>query len=152
MRLWRISRHRGLTGAGGTFSDSRWHHAPRHVLFAAEHPALAALEILAHMHVALERMPTSLRLFAIEIKPRASIRLPPELPTGWQANEPTTRALGDRWLESDNSLLLKVPSAILPYSFNYLINARHRQARTHVVESDCGPFWIDPRLAGAARS
>ena len=149
MRLWRISRHRGLSGVGGTYADSRWHHAPRHILFAAEHPALAALEVLAHLHADLAHMPTTLRLIAIDIKPRALITPVPQLPNAWQANIPTSQAVGDAWLERNESLLLKVPSAILPQSHNYLINADHRQARTHLKETDFGPFWIDPRLARA---
>lgn len=147
MRLWRISRHRGLGGAGGTYADSRWHHAPRHIVFAAEHPALATLEVLAHLQADLAHVPTTLRLLAIDIKPRASIAPVPELPSGWQANVPTSQAFGDDWLDAQESLLLKVPSAILPHSFNYLINPHHKQARTHLTEKDHGPFWIDPRLA-----
>ncbi|MBK6727883.1 MAG: RES family NAD+ phosphorylase [Xanthomonadales bacterium] len=146
MRLWRISRYRGLSGEGGLHADSRWHHAPRHVLFAAEHPALAMLEVLAHLQIDLAQMPTTLRLFAIDLKPRASISLAPELPSGWQANLPTTQALGNAWLDASKSLLLKIPSAILPHASNYAINPRHKQALTHLKELDQGPLWIDPRL------
>ena len=92
-------------------------------------------------------MPTTLRLFAIDLKPRAAISLAPQLPSGWQANIPTTQAHGNAWLDVSKSLLLKVPSAILPHAYNYLINPRHRQATTHLAEVDLGPFWIDPRLA-----
>jgi RES domain-containing protein len=148
MRLWRISRYPGLTGIGGTFSNGRWHHAPRHIVYAAEHPALALAEVLAHLRAELDLMPTSLRLLAIDVRARASQSPMPELPTGWQANEPTTQALGDAWLDGQRSLLMKVPSAILPHAYSYLINPRHRQAATHLTEVDEGPLWIDPRLAG----
>jgi RES domain-containing protein len=147
MRLWRISRYLGLSGVGGTYADSRWHHAPRHVLFAGEHPALAMLEVLAHLQVDLAQMPTNLRLIAIDLKPRASIALAPPMPSGWQANIPTTQTLGDAWLDAQKSLLLKIPSAILPHACNYMINPQHKQARTHLKAIDQGPFWIDPRLA-----
>ena len=147
MRLGRISRYRGLGGEGGLHADSRWHHAPRHVLFAAEHPALAMLEVLAHLQIDLAQMPSTLRLIAIDIKPRASISLAPSLPSGWQANLPTTQALGIAWLDASKSLLLRVPSGLLPHANNYAINPRHRQARTHLSESDQGPLWIDPRFA-----
>jgi RES domain-containing protein len=93
-------------------------------------------------------MPTSLRLLAIDIKLRAAHAPCPELPTGWQANEPTTQTLGDTWLDEQRSLLMRVPSAILPHAYSYLINPRHRQAATYLTEVDEGPVWIDPRLAG----
>lgn len=148
MRLWRISQYPGLTGIGGTYVSGRWHHAPRPIIYAAEHPALALVEALAHLRAELDAMPTSLRLLAIDIQPRATHASCPELPTGWQANEPTTQALGDKWLDAQRSLLMKVPSAILPHAHSCLINPRHRQAATHLTEVDEGPVWIDPRLAG----
>jgi len=146
MRLWRVSRYRGLSGVGGTYSDSRWHQAPRRVLFAAEHPALAVLEVLAHLRIDLSQMPTTLRLFAIDLKPRASISLAPELPSGWHSNTPTTQTLGNAWLDKSKSLCLRVPSALLPHAHNYVINPRHKQATTHLNELDLGPFWLDPCL------
>jgi len=146
MRLWRISRYPGLTGIGGTFSDGRWHHAPRHILYAAEHPALALAEVLAHLRAELDAMPTTLRLLAIDVRPRATLAPVPELPAGWQANEPATQALGDVWHAGQRTLLLKIPSAILPHSYSYVINPQHRQAATHLTEVDEGLLWIDPRL------
>lgn len=146
MRLWRISRFPGLSGAGGTFVDGRWHTKPKNVLYAAEHPALAMVEVLAHMNLTPANIPVELRLIAIDVKPRARITSDPELPSGWQANQPTTQVLGNRWLAANDALLLKCPSAVLPESFNYLINPLHRQAATHLTEVDCGPFWVDPRF------
>jgi RES domain-containing protein len=147
MRLWRISRFSGLSGIGGMHANGRWHHAPRLALYAAEHPALALVEVLAHLRVTLDAMPTSLRLIAIDVKARASQGKTPDLPSGWQANEPTTQGLGDAFLDGGSALMLKVPSAILPSTYNFLINPGHAQAATHLSEVDEGPLWIDPRLA-----
>jgi RES domain-containing protein len=146
MRLWRISQYAGLSGIGGTFVDGRWHTKPRSILYSAEHPALAMVEVLAHMQLSTTTMPTTLRLLAIDVKKGATEIDVPKLPSGWQANRPTTQMLGNAWLESGQYLLLRCPSAIVLESFNYLINPLHRQAATHLLESDMGPFWIDPRL------
>lgn len=146
MRLWRISQFPGLSGIGGTFVDGRWHTKPRNVIYAAEHPALAMVEVLAHMHLTSTTMPITLRLIAIDVKQRAKIAPAPGLPTGWQANIPTTQALGNAWLAGSKELLLRIPSAVLPESFNYLINPANKQASTHLTEFDMGPFWVDPRF------
>ncbi len=146
MRLWRISAYAGLTGLGGTFVDGRWHTKPRRVLYAAEHPALAMVEVLAHMNLTVETVPTKLRLISIDVGKRALRSPPPELPSGWQANQPTTRRLGNQWLDGGEALLLPVPSAILPESQNYLINPQHPQATRMLIEQDRGPFWVDPRF------
>jgi RES domain-containing protein len=146
MRLWRISSYPGLSGLGGTFVDGRWHTKPRHVIYAAEHPALAMVEVLAHMNLSIDSIPITLRLISIDVAKRAKRSPSPELPTGWQANQPATRRLGNQWLDAGDALLLPVPSAILPESRNYLINPQHSQAARGLVENDHGPFWIDPRF------
>lgn len=146
MRLWRISQYPGLSGLGGTFVDGRWHTKPRHVIYVAEHPALAMVEVLAHMRLTAATIPTSLRLIAVEVGKGAKVSPSPTLPSGWQANQPTSQAVGNAWLDGQGALLVKLPSAVLPHAFNYLINPAHRQAATHLTEVDHGPFWIDPRF------
>ncbi len=146
MRLWRISAFGGLTGIGGTFADGRWHAKPRQVLYAAEHPALALTEVLAHMSLDASSMPLTLRLFEIAVARGARSGRLPRLPDGWQANQATTRTLGSAWLDRRATLLLKVPSAIVPHSSNYLVNPLHPSAQRLLREVDHGPIWIDPRL------
>lgn len=146
MRLWRISAHPGLSGIGGTYVDGRWHNRPRHVVYAAEHPALAMVEVLAHMHLTPTSIPLTLKLLAIDVGKGAVVTPMPDLPSGWQANRPATQAVGDAWLTGGKGLLLKVPSAVLPHAFNFLINPQHPQAATHLKESDNGPFWVDQRF------
>ena len=41
MILWRISRHRDLSGEGGLRAAGRWHEAGRPVVYLAESPAAA---------------------------------------------------------------------------------------------------------------
>lgn len=145
LRLWRISAWPGITGIGGHHSDGRWHSRPRSVLYAAEHPALAALEVMAHMRLATDNIPVTLKLIALDIAAGASISVTPQLPGGWQANEPTTQVIGNHWLDSGEALLLPVPSALLPHSRNYILNTRHAEAATHLSETLAEPFWFDKR-------
>lgn len=146
MRLWRISQYPGLTGIGGTMVDGRWHSKPAYVVYAAEHPALAMVEVLATLRVTATTLPVKLRLFAIDVKKGAKAAPTLDLPSGWQANQPTTQALGNAWLAARQALLLKTPSAIVTDASNFLINPLHRQAATHLTETDKGPFWVDPRF------
>ena len=145
LRLWRISAWPGISGIGGHHSDGRWHSRPRSVLYAAEHPALAALEVMAHMRLTADNIPVTLKLIALDIAASASISAGPQLPSGWQANEPTTQAIGNRWLDSGEALLLPLPSALLAHSRNYIINTRHAEAATHLGEALIEPFWFDKR-------
>jgi len=149
VRLWRISQYPGLSGIGGTLVSGRWHNAGPAVIYCAEHPALAMLEALAHMQLGLSSMPTTLKLLAIDVREGAQIAKLPALPIGWQANQPTTQTIGSAWLAEAGALLLKVPSAVLPESWNYLINPRAAQAGTHLSETQVGPIWLDARLVRA---
>ncbi|HWM29369.1 MAG TPA: BrnT family toxin [Woeseiaceae bacterium] len=88
------------------------------------------------MRLSLGNIPTTLKLIAIDVADDAAISRTPDLPGGWQANEPTTQAVGNAWLDSGEGLLLQLASALLPYSRNYLVNAGHPQAATQLIESE----------------
>ena len=142
-RAWRISAWPGLSGAGGLLQSARWHSKGRRVLYLGEHPALALIEVMANMRLSPSAIPLTLKLIAIDIKDGALEATVPDLPTGWQANEPGSRALGDAWLDSGSGLMMAVPSAIIAHATNYLVNTAHPQAATHLVEASIESFWFD---------
>jgi RES domain-containing protein len=57
----------------------------------------------------------------------------------------TTRRMGDGWLESKNTPVLKVPSVLVPRQYNYLLNPEHRLAKK-IKLLTTSPFAFDPRL------
>jgi len=73
MQLWRISAFPGLSGLGGHHTDGRWHTLARSVIYAAEHLALAMVEVLAHMRLSLANIPSTLQLIRIDVAPGASM-------------------------------------------------------------------------------
>lgn len=146
MRVYRISAYPGLGGIGGLHTAGRWNSKGRSILYAGEHPALAMVEVLAHMRLRLTNIPLTLKLICIDVHDGASIAPAPALPNNWQANEPTSQSVGDAWLAAGTALLLRVPSALLAHSTNYLINPNHPQAATHLTEAEILPFWFDKRF------
>lgn len=145
MRLWRISSYPGLSGVGGQHADGRWHTRGRAILYTSEHPALAMVEAMAHMRLGITAIPLTLKLIAIDVDDRATLAPPPRLPSGWQANEPTSQAVGDAWLARKDHLLLPVPSAILAHATNVLVNPAHADMARCVTEVEVEPFWFDRR-------
>lgn len=146
MRLWRISAYPGLGGVGGHHQDGRWHTMKRSVIYTGEHPALAMIEVMAHMRLSLTNIPVSLKLIRLQLRDGASVAPTPALPAGWQANEPASQAVGNAWLDGGTTLLLPVPSALIADSTNYLINPNHAQAATHLLEEKVEGFWFDRRF------
>lgn len=131
MNIWRISNHRDLAGAGGLRAGGRWHSPGRPIVYCAEHPASALLEILAHLDVAnLAALPDGYQLLEIAVPDALEIESLPThaLTLKWQSDEASTQAIGDRWLARRSSALLRVPSALVPKVWNYLINPSHPDA------------------------
>ena len=63
----------------------------------------------------------------------------------WQTNLGLTRRIGDTWLKSQRSALARVPSAILPNTFNYLLNPLHPDA-VRITIAEARSTTMDPRL------
>ena len=149
MALWRISNHATLDGQGGLTASARWHTAGRPIVYLAESPAGALLEALVHLEIHPARMPKSYRL----LKAEAPEDLPlnavhrTDLPSGWSHNQVATRTIGDEWLTRKSAALLRVPSAIVPETFNLLLNPQHAHAaRIQVLWHEEYPW--DKRLLG----
>ena len=54
----------------------------------------------------------------------------------WMDDLTLTRKLGDAWLKSQRSALARIPSVIVPNTFNYLLNPLHKDARrVRIAES-----------------
>jgi len=54
-------------------------------------------------------------------------------PTDWREHHEFTRAIGDAWLASLETALARVPSAIAPQTWNYLLNPEHPEAKQVTV-------------------
>lgn len=144
MRLWRISNFADLTGHGGRLAPGRWHAKGRAVVYCAEHPALALLEMLVHLD--FSELPVSYQLLEIDIPDDAITPLDTAvLSPDWAGNEAETRKLGDAWLEKGASLAFRVPSAIVPESRNYVLNPAHARMDAAVIRS-VRKVPLDPRL------
>ncbi len=147
MLLWRISNYADLTGAGGMLASARWHTAGRPIVYLAETPAGALLEVLVHLELDEAHRPATYQLLRIEAPDGIAVqRLNPDsLSPDWRTKESETQGKGDTWLRTGETALLAVPSAIVPETSNWLLNPRHPDA-THlrITHTLAAPF--DARL------
>lgn len=144
MILWRISAFADLTGRGGLLASGRWHHAGRPVVYLAESPAAAMLEVLVHLEIDAEDIPDNLRLLRVEVADDTSIQKTAALPEQWEEDLSYTRQVGDAWLNEGKTLLLAVPSAIMPHTTNYLFNPSHPAASSAALSVES--LRLDNRL------
>jgi RES domain-containing protein len=72
-----------------------------------------------------------------------------DLPSDWASRETHTQRVGDAWLDHCTTLILVVPSVIIPIASapdsNVLINHRH-SAIAGITVTAITPFTFDPRL------
>jgi RES domain-containing protein len=146
MELWRISNYADLSGVGGLRAGGRWHSQGRRIVYLADHPSSALLEMLVHMDRDL--MPATYQLLRVSIPDDMAIDVvASELPSDWRSRTMVNREIGDHWLDRAATALLRVPSAISEKSTNYLLNPSHPDsAKVTIAEIIRAPF--DSRLRG----
>jgi RES domain-containing protein len=150
MILWRLTRrpYADLHGRGGELADGRWHTRGRPVIYGASTAALAALEVRVHLDLPFDLLPDDYVLMQVTVPNDIEVRTvePADLPETWrETDSQTCRAIGDAWLAERASALLLVPSAIIPFEQNALINPLH-PAGARLTVADITPFVWDSQL------
>jgi RES domain-containing protein len=138
--LWRISNYSTLDGRGGLHAAARWHSQGHAIVYLAASPAGALVEVLVHLELDPQRLPASYGMLKAEAPDETPARriTTAGLPDNWRDDLVLTRSMGDEWLTARQSALLEVPSAILPETFNLLLNPRHPDAQRITV------IWHQP--------
>lgn len=146
---WRIVKAKhaatAFTGEGAAKSGGRWNSRGVPVVYASGSRALAVLETLVHInppiHFDYVIIPVEFDAALVE-----QIDLN-DLPQHWQCEPPgnETKLLGDLWVRSKRSVVLALPSAIIPSEANYLLNPAHTDfCKVSIGKSE--RFSFDPRL------
>lgn len=138
-QVWRICRRpfADLLGEGAKLHGGRWNSPGRALIYTADSVALAVLEVRVHLDLAWDVLPDDYVLMAIHF-PASEIEDLVDVPS-----DPVTT--GNAWLASRRSVLSRVPSVIVPESFNILINPGHPEAESASIAS-IRPFQFDERL------
>jgi len=148
MILYRITNARyanDLSGLGARLYGGRWNSVGHDALYLASSRSLAVLESLAH--IVPTNIPDDVVLLSIEVPDDYITVDIASLPDNWKEfPEPNIlKQIGNSFLERNENLLLKVPSALVPDEFNYIMNPLHSNAAlVRVVNSS--PFVFDDRL------
>jgi RES domain-containing protein len=152
MELFRISREaytRALTASGAA---NRWNRTSEYVLYTGSSRSLSTLELVVHRAsiAPLDNYRVMVISVADEDRLVRQVQIS-ELPKNWRtmAAYPGLQELGSNWYMRLETLLLRVPSAVIPQEYNYLINVRHPDfaAKVQLVRRE-EYFWDDRLLTG----
>ena len=130
MILWRVSNYQTLDGVGGLYVSGRWHTRGHPILYCTLNPATALLETLVHIEIDSEDRPERFQVLRIEGPDSLSTEKVEarSLSPDWAVDMSITQSIGDRWLRGGRSLLLQVPSVLVPETWNMLVNPQHAEA------------------------
>lgn len=153
--VWRIARRPyalDQCGVGARQNGGRWNYPGTTVIYAGCTIAIAALE--KYVHVA-GIVPRDLVLVRVALPKNHSTEQPAlaDLPEGWNLVPvgPASIAFGTRWVRENRSLVLYLPSALIPEEQIAVLNPTHAEfaAVTMQIERD---FYYDPRMYGTRRA
>jgi RES domain-containing protein len=130
IRAWRIAKSKhaatAFTGDGARLTGARWTSPGVAVVHLADSVPLAILEMLVHV----ESEELVKRYVLYEASFDGSLVTAADLgtlPRNWRAAKPpeSLRRIGDAWHQEGRSAVLRVPSAVVPSEWNYLLNPAH---------------------------
>ena len=148
--VWRIVKplrvFDAFSGEGARLFGGRWNSVGTPVVYTAESKALAALELLVHMddeHLMDEYLCIPVR-FDSRLVRNLNLK---SLSESWRETPPShsTQSMGDTWVEETLSVVLAVPSVLIPGESNYLFNPRHPGFSKLKIGAP-EPFEFDPRF------
>ena len=152
--VWRIARRAYALdrfGIGAREDGGRWNRPGTGVIYAGGTIAIAALEKFVHLAGVI---PKDLVLVRVELPDDYSALSPAvgDLPKDWDLLQPGPASMdfGTRWARENRSLVLYVPSVLVPEERNAVINPGHSEFAgvKMTIERD---FRFDPRMFAGAR-
>ncbi|EBE2443119.1 RES family NAD+ phosphorylase [Salmonella enterica subsp. enterica serovar Pomona] len=151
MILYRLTKTRYLmtawSGLGAKEAGGRWNSVGTAMVYLSETASLTMLETLVHINA--PQLLDDFTLLSLDV-PDEQIQTfdMNRLPDNWASEDaPAELALyGDNWAESGSSIALRIPSALSPVEFNYLLNPAHLELFDLMATVKKIPFRFDSRL------
>ncbi len=115
-----------FSGEGAFLYGGRWNSPGVSVVYTSAARSLAALEMLVHLDDPNDLAALKFVVIPVEV-PEGCIGEASRLPRNWwMYPAPSSSArIGDAWIASGDSPVLRVPSAVVREEWNYLMNPAH---------------------------
>lgn len=148
MEVFRISHEKYATALTSSGVANRWNFDGQKVLYTGHSRSLSTLELTVHRNAISRMIPYKVMVISFpdfdDLVRQVQIK---ELPADWRSTSayPPLRAIGSAWYKSGETLILKVPSAVIIQEYNYIINTEHPGFRDVQLVRNEDYFW-DERL------
>lgn len=149
MELFRISSETYADKLTASGASNRWNKRGEHVIYAGTSRSLSTLELVVHRNAIkpLENYKVMI-IYVADQDHLVKTLLIKELPKNWKKFTAYSELqdIGSSWYINKESLLLKVPSSIIPEEYNYLINTEHSDFSENVKLVRAENYFWDDRL------
>jgi RES domain-containing protein len=149
MEVFRIVQAHFANKLSASGFANRWNRKEEWVLYASASRSLASLELLVHQGQSLPK--PNARIVVISIPDDdlfiTSIQTK-QLPAHWRSVHAYAdlQKIGSAWYQQQTSVLLKIPSVIVPNECNYVINTQHPHFKKQIKYVRSEPYFWDERL------
>jgi len=149
MEVFRISAEKYSSSLTASGSANRWNEDSQYVIYTGSSRSLSSLELVVHRSSIKPTITYKVMIIYLPDKEGFYQQvLIKELPISWRSITAysTLQKIGSKWYTSKESLILKIPSAIIPQEYNYIINTTHPDFSTNVKLVDVEDYFWDSRL------
>ncbi len=148
MELFRISTKeysKQLTASG---SPNRWNKRGEFVLYTSGSRSLSTLELVVHRNAIKPSVAYRTMVICLSDNPSIHSIDRKELPKQWTKMQAYAQLqeIGSQWYQNKNSLVLKIPSAIIQQEYNYIINTKHPEFESQIKLIHTENYFWDERL------
>ena len=128
MEVFRICKesYSGKITPSGT--ANRWNLRGQYVIYAGSSRSLSTLELVVHRSAIVPAENYRVMVISVvdddSLVSQVNIK---DLPDGWRtlAAYSALQNIGSKWYNEKRTLILKVPSAVIPLEYNYVLNTEH---------------------------
>lgn len=149
MEVFRISAEKYSNKLSSSGSANRWNEEGQFVLYTGSSRSLSTLELVVHRSSIEPSIKYKVMVVHIpdDEKHYKQISIN-TLPENWQSVSayPALQKIGSMWYVNKESLILKIPSAVIPKEHNYIINTNHPKFSSLIKLTSTEEYFWDSRL------
>ncbi|RYE21549.1 MAG: RES domain-containing protein [Sphingobacteriaceae bacterium] len=149
MEVYRIARENFSDKLIASGAANRWNNDNQFIIYTGSSRSLATLELVVRRRNINSMFNYRVMIISIADEEKLITAVPQNiLPENWRSITayPILQQIGSEWYKREQSLILKVPSAIISQEYNYMINTRHPDFLTNVSLVRTENYFWDERL------
>ena len=149
MEVFRICAEPFSKSLAASGIANRWNMKGQFVIYAGSTRSLSTLELVVHKASIVPAILYKVLVISITDNDNLIKQIyTKDLPLNWRSLSTYSQSqkTGSDWYTNEETLLLKIPSAIIVNEYNYAINTTHPDFKKHVKLVRTEDYFLDLRL------